>query len=170
MKQNQPGNQHTCVCAQSCPTLCNPMDCSLSGSSIHEIFPGKSAGLDCHFLLQGIFPTQESNLGLPHCRQTLYRLSHQGLKQILIVVQTKAIHKAKCICVCVVDSVMSDSSWLYGLQLTRLLCPWHSPGKNIGVGLPFPSPGDLPYPRIEPGSPALQVDSLLFEPGGKPLA
>ena len=30
------------------------------------------------FLFQGIFPTQESNPGLPHCRQTLYRLSHQG--------------------------------------------------------------------------------------------
>ena len=34
--------------------------------------------MDCHFLLQGIFPTQESNPGLLHCRQTLYRLSHQG--------------------------------------------------------------------------------------------
>ena len=32
--------------------------------------------MGCHFLLQGIFPTQGSNLGLPHCRQTLYRLSH----------------------------------------------------------------------------------------------
>ena len=41
-------------------------------------FPGKSAGLDCHFLLQGIFPTQESNPGLPHCGQTLYHLSQQG--------------------------------------------------------------------------------------------
>ena len=41
-------------------------------------FPGKSAGVGCHFLLPGIFPTQESNLGLPHCRQTVYRLSHQG--------------------------------------------------------------------------------------------
>ena len=41
-------------------------------------FPGKSAGVDCHFLLQGIFPTQESNPGLLHCRQTLYHLSHQG--------------------------------------------------------------------------------------------
>jgi len=30
----------------------------------------------CHFLLQGIFPTRGSNLGLPHCRQTLYHLSH----------------------------------------------------------------------------------------------
>ena len=32
----------------------------------------------CHFLLQEIFPTQGLNPGLPHCRQTLYRLSHQG--------------------------------------------------------------------------------------------
>ena len=35
-------------------------------------------------------------------------------------------------------------------------------------GLPFPSPGDLPNPGIKPGSPALQVDSLLSEPPGKP--
>ena len=32
----------------------------------------------CHFLLQEIFPTQGLNLGLPHCRQMLYHLSHQG--------------------------------------------------------------------------------------------
>ena len=36
-------------------------------------------------------------------------------------------------------------------------------------GLPFPSPGDLPDPGIEPGSPALQADSLLSEPPGKPF-
>ena len=64
--------------AQSCLTLCDPMDCSLPGSSVHGIFPGNSTGVGCHFLLQGIFPTQESNPCLPHCRQTLYRLSHQG--------------------------------------------------------------------------------------------
>ena len=46
-------------------------------------FPGKSAGVDCHFLPQGIFPTRESNPGLPHCRQTLYRLSHQGSPYLL---------------------------------------------------------------------------------------
>ena len=39
---------------------------------------GQSTGVDCHFLLQGIFLTQGSNPGLPHCRQTLYRLSQQG--------------------------------------------------------------------------------------------
>ena len=41
-------------------------------------FPGKSTGVSCHFLLQGIFLTQGSNPGLPHCRQMLYHLSHQG--------------------------------------------------------------------------------------------
>ena len=41
-------------------------------------FPGKSTGVGCHCLLQGIFLTQGSNSGLPHCRQTLYRLIHQG--------------------------------------------------------------------------------------------
>ena len=35
-------------------------------------------------------------------------------------------------------------------------------------GLPFPSPGDLPEPGIKPGSPALQADSLPFEPPGNP--
>ena len=42
-------------------------------------FPGKNTGVGCHFLLQGIFPAQGSNSGLPHCRQTLYPLRHQGL-------------------------------------------------------------------------------------------
>ena len=41
-------------------------------------FPGKSTGVGCHFLLQGIFPTQGSSPGLSHCRQMLYHLSHQG--------------------------------------------------------------------------------------------
>ena len=37
-----------------------------------------NTGVGCHFLLQGIFPTQKLNPGLPHCRQTLYHLSYQG--------------------------------------------------------------------------------------------
>ena len=41
-------------------------------------FLGKSTGVGCHFLLQGIFPTQGWNPDLLHCRQTLYHLSHQG--------------------------------------------------------------------------------------------
>ena len=63
--------------AQSCPTLCNPMDCSLTRFLHPWDFPGKNNGVGFHFLLQEIFLTQGLNPGLLHCRQTLYRLSHQ---------------------------------------------------------------------------------------------
>ena len=62
-----------CVCVfvhmharslQLCLTLCDPMDCSLPGSSVHEDSPGKNTGVGCHALFQGIFLTQESNLRL----------------------------------------------------------------------------------------------------------
>ena len=67
-----------CLVAQSCLTLCNPMDCSLPGFFVHGDSPGKNTGVGCHALLQGIFPTQGSNPGFLHCRQILYHLSHQG--------------------------------------------------------------------------------------------
>ena len=41
-------------------------------------FPGKDTGVGCHFPLQGIFPTQGSNLGLLHCRQILYWRNYKG--------------------------------------------------------------------------------------------
>ena len=74
-----PGGLQTSAVAQLCPILYNLMDCSLPGSSIHGIFQArKSTGVGCHCLFQGIFPTQGSNPGLPHYRQMLYHLSHQG--------------------------------------------------------------------------------------------
>ena len=48
-------------------------------------FPGNSTGMDCHFLLQRIFPTQGSNPGLPHCRRPLYSLSHQYTAPVFCV-------------------------------------------------------------------------------------
>ena len=61
--------------AQSCPTLCSPVDCSPPGSSVHGDSLGKKTGVGCHALLQGNFPTQESDWGLPPCRRILYQLS-----------------------------------------------------------------------------------------------
>ena len=58
--------------AQSRPTLCNCMDHSPPGSSVHEASPGKNTGVGCPALFQGIFPTQGSNPGLLHCRQILF--------------------------------------------------------------------------------------------------
>ena len=61
-----------------CPTLCDPMDCSPPGSSVHGKSSGKNTEVGCHALLQGIFSTQGSNPDLLHCRRILYCLSHQG--------------------------------------------------------------------------------------------
>ena len=54
-----------CLVAQSCPTLGYPVDCGLPGTSVHRDSPGKDIEVGCDALLQGIFPTQGSNPGLP---------------------------------------------------------------------------------------------------------
>ena len=64
--------------AQSCPTLYDPADCSPPTSSNHGDSPGKNTGVGGLSLLQGILPTQGSNLHLLHCRWIPYHLSHQG--------------------------------------------------------------------------------------------
>ena len=71
--------------AQSCPTLCDFMDCPWNS-------PGQNTGVGSLSLLQGISPTQGSNPGLTHCRWILYQLSHQG---------SPTIHIYVCVCVCV---------------------------------------------------------------------
>ena len=55
------------------------MDCSPPGSSAHGDSLGKNIGVRCHSLLQGIFLTQDLNVGLLHCRQILYHLRYQGI-------------------------------------------------------------------------------------------
>ena len=55
-------------------TLCDPMDCSLPGSSVH--------GVGCHFLIQGIFPSQGLNPGLLHYRQVLLPSEPPGKSKV----------------------------------------------------------------------------------------
>ena len=64
--------------SQSCLTLCDRMDCRVHGILQVRILEWVSCSL-----LQGILQTQGLNPGLPHCRQILYHLSHQGSPRIL---------------------------------------------------------------------------------------
>ena len=64
-----------------------------------------------------------------------------------------------------VTQVMSESQQSHGLQPTRLVCPWDSPGKNTGADCHFLLQGIF---FTEPGPPILQADSLPSEPPGKP--
>ena len=65
--------------AQSCPTLCGPMDCSPPGSSIHGIFQARVLEwVAISFSRWVIFLTLGSKPSLPHCRWILYQLNHKG--------------------------------------------------------------------------------------------
>ena len=84
-----------CVCARVCACVCaRARVCESQSCSTlrpHRLqparflcpwnSPGKNTRVGCHSLLQGIFPTQGSNPGLPRCRRILYHLSHQGSLQ-----------------------------------------------------------------------------------------
>ena len=78
---------------------------------------GQNTGVGSLSLLRQIFPTQESNQGLPHCRQILYQLSHNGSPKNMDISESESL------------SVVSDS-----LQPHALYSPWNSPGQNTGVG------------------------------------
>ena len=84
-------------------------------------FPGKSTGVGCHCLRQRIFPTQGSNLGLSHCRQTLYCLSHQGSP---ISVTTMENFLPFCpnflLQLCYILNILKDQ------VLNSNLVPWHA--------------------------------------------
>ena len=70
------------VCCGQSSALCHPWN-----------FPGKNTGVSCHFLLQGIFPTQVSNLWLGHCRRGTTREAQQRelRNSIRYLTQEKAV-------------------------------------------------------------------------------
>ena len=77
-----------CMHAKSlllCPTLCNTMDCSLLGSSVHGILQVRILEYVAISFSWGIFLTQGSIPWLLQCRQILYHLSHQGILLLLLL-------------------------------------------------------------------------------------
>ena len=101
-------------------------------------FPGNDTGMGCHFLLQGIFPTQGLNLGLLHCRQILYQLSYKGNPKV----KMKVAQAYLTLC-----NPMDYT--VHGILQTRIL---------ERVAFPF-SRGSS-----QPTSPELQAGSLPAEP------
>ena len=154
----------TLILTQSCLTLCDPVDCSPPGSSVHGILQARvlewvampsSRGsswlsnwtyISCVFCIAGGFFTTEPP-GKPPV--TPWWFNHL---------------------------VTSNSLRPYGLSPAKFLCPWDFPGKNTRMGyngLPFPFPGELPNPGIEPESIAGILlhcrHSLPNQPTGKPI-
>ena len=83
------GQISVCVCVCVLVLSCVPLFVTpwTVACQLHYLWdsPGKNAGVGCHPLLQGIFPTQWSNPALLHCRQILYHLSHQRSPAICLL-------------------------------------------------------------------------------------
>ena len=73
---------YVCEVAQSCPTLCNPMVCSLPGSSVHGIFQARVLEWVAISFSRGSSPPRNQTW-VPGCRQKLHRLSNQGSQKVL---------------------------------------------------------------------------------------
>ena len=87
--------------------------------------PGKNTGMGCNFLLQEIFPTQELNLGLLHCRQILNHLSHQGSWYSLQTIYVTSFdpHRKSVWEIDIHYYILNWLSYIYHLDLLSILSP-----------------------------------------------
>ena len=160
-----------CVCAQSCLTFLWVYGRQPARLLCPWDFPGKDTGVCCHFLLQGIFPSQGSHPGLLYCRRILYCLNHQGSPCVSLKRRSLNLNLSlSCVCFeCSVAQLCQTlaSPWAVACQA---LLSMGFPRQEYCSGLPFPTPGDLPHLRIEPmspASPALAGRFFTTEPPGK---
>ena len=99
--------------AQLCLTLCNPMHCSLPGSSGYGIFQARILG--CYFHLQSIFPTQVLKLHLLHWQANSLPLNHQETGLVSSNLASDSFTwtvEVKCISIC---TVLAQSCFIYAI-------------------------------------------------------
>ena len=148
---------------QSCPTISNPMNCSLPGSSVHGIFQAR-------VLEWKLCPYKNlhtvAHISFIHNCQNLEEPRHPSVHEWINCGISRQWNIA-CMRVWSVSSVMFGSATLWTIAHQTPLSMGFS-RQEYWSGLPCPPPpGDLPDPGIKPTS-ALQADSLSTEPPGKP--
>ena len=132
--------------------------------------PGKNTGVGCHFLLQCMKVKSESEVmsdpQRPHGLQPT-RLLHPWdfPGKSTGVGCHRLLRNNTLLLSCFSRVQLFATPWTVAYQASPSM---GFSRQECWSGLPFPSPGDLPDPGIEPGSPALQADALLSEPPGKP--
>ena len=164
-----------CLVAQWCLTLCDPMECSPPGSSVHGDSSGKNIGVSCHALLQGIFPTQGLNRS-PELQVDSLPLEPPGkpkntgvgsVSLLQGIFLTEELNQGLLHCRQILYHLSHQgspneplcSSFIWGLTLfvthelqpTRLVCPWDFLGKNTAVRSHALLQETFPTQRSNPG-------------------
>ena len=105
-------------------TLCDPIDCSPPGSSVHVILQTRILEWVAIPFSRGIFSTQGLNPGLQHCRLTLHYLSHQGSPGCLIKTVKYKVQEV------LFKHSFSQSSYCFRTLLPKKIIEWHSSGTS----------------------------------------
>ena len=125
VKAAQMSVQYISSVAQSCSTLCDPMDCSLPGSSVHGILQAR--------VLEWVAISFSRGSSQPRDQTQVSHTAGRRFKG-----SPKQFFFLNVCCCCMLScSIVSDSLRPHGLQPATLLCPWDFPGKNTGVGSHF---------------------------------
>ena len=149
---------------QSHLTLCDPMGCSSPGFPVHGILQAR--------ILQWVAISFSKESSRPWDRTCVSAVSCIGTRFFFttsVTLETKSHLQQRYSCGGGGGLVNKVCPTLATPWIVALLAPLSMgfPRQEYWGGLPFPSPGDLPDPGIEPGSPALQVNSFPTEPPGK---
>ena len=134
---------------QSCPALCDPVDHSPPGSSVHGILQAR--------ILEWTAMPPPRNLYTQEFNPSLLFLLHWQVSSLplKVKVKVKSLSRVR----------LFVTSWTVAYQSPLSM---RFSRQESWSGLPCHSPGDLPDPRIKPRSLTLQTDSLPSEPPGKP--
>ena len=128
-----------CLVAKSCLILCNPMDCIACQPLRSMGFPSKNTLVGCHFILQGIFLTQEWNLSLLRLLpwwEGCLPLSHPGSPKLYM--KMKVLFFQSCLILCDPMNCSLPGSSVHGILQARIL-EW--------VAIPFSSGSSHPRER-----------------------
>ena len=137
---------------QSCPTLSDPIHCSLPGSSVHGIFQARVLEWGAIAFSRGYSQHRDRTRVFHNVSRCFYPLSHQGSPRRKVKGKSHLTLYNPTGC-----SLWASLSKVFSRQEYR-------------SGLPFPFPADLPDPGIEPRSPTLWADALPSEPPGKEVS
>ena len=144
-----------CLVAKSCKTLWDPTDRSLPGSSVYGIFQPRIA--EWVTILPFSSPGDLSDPGMEPVSPALaVESSLWATREALSLYYKRSLSHVR----------LFVTPWTVAYQGPLSM---GFPRQEYCSGLPFPSPGDLPNPLIEPESPTLKADALPSEPPGKPI-